>query len=59
MSKTDSSRQPIRTNFRIEPTGIDSWKATEPAAESDLWGRGKTPHAAVTHYVELVSGESA
>ena len=58
MSKTEN-RDPIRTNFRIEPVGDSAWKATEPAAESDLWGRGSTPHEAVKHYVELVSGDSA
>jgi len=53
-----SEPQLIRTYLEIKPTGEDSWKATEPAGNSDLWGRGATPAEAVQHYAELV-GESA
>lgn len=54
-----TERRPFITNIRIEPTGEDHWKATEPAADSDLWGRGETPPEAVEHYAQLVQASDS
>jgi len=59
MSKTETpddgrnDRQPTRTFFEIVPSG-DGWKATEPASDSELYGRGETRTQAIKHYVELI-----
>jgi len=31
-----------------------AWKATEPAGEQDVYGRGENPREAVTHYIEAL-----
>jgi len=31
-----------------------AWKATEPAGEQDVYGRGDNPREAVKHYVEAL-----
>lgn len=51
-----STKQHFHTSLRVEPTGDEAWKATEPESDSDLWGRGSTPPEAVKHYCELVMG---
>lgn len=32
----------------------DAWKATEPAAEGQVFGRGSNPREAVKNYVEAL-----
>lgn len=51
-ARTD--REPFHTGFRIEPTGETAWKATEPASDTELWGRGDTPSEAVERYCQLI-----
>lgn len=57
-SDASHAHDTIRTHIEVEKTEDDCWKATEPAAESNLYGRGKTPPEAVKHYAELVMGDS-
>ena len=42
--------------FRVIESG-DGYKATEPRADSDTWGRGQTPGEAIQHYCEVVGDE--
>lgn len=46
--------QPVRTFIEAKPTEDGQWKATEPNADSDLWGRGNNPLEAVQHYTQLL-----
>ena len=41
------------TTLRLVETD-SAVKATEPAADHDLWGRGETPFEAVQHYATLL-----
>jgi len=52
------AREVFHTTLRVEPTGENAWKATEPESDTDIYGRGSTPPEAVKNYAELVRGES-
>lgn len=52
-SEPRTERWPFITTIRVEPSG-DAWKATEPAGEQDVHGRGGDPREAVKNYVEAL-----
>jgi len=52
MSKTDNLEQFTTTLKCSKENG--AWKATEPAGEQDVYGRGDNPREAVKHYVEAL-----
>lgn len=43
----------FQTTIKCVRSG-DAWKATEPAGETDCWGRGATPRDAVVNYIEVL-----
>ena len=43
-----------RTTIEYWQTADEAWKATEPAADHDLIGRGSTPREAVANYAMAV-----
>jgi len=45
-----------RYTFEIVATDDGQYRATEPDADTDSWGRGETPAAAIKRYCELVDG---
>jgi len=45
-----------RYTFEVVETGDGQYRATEPDADTDSWGRGETPAAAIKRYCELVGG---
>jgi len=52
-----TERRPFYTSLRLEPSG-DAWKASEPDADSNVYGRGETPLEAVENYaIILQDGE--
>ena len=65
MSKTEpqtddgNEKRPFYTSIRVEPAG-DSWKASEPESDKDLFGRGESPPEAVENYAKLLQdGDSS
>ena len=56
-ARTEPIDEKFYTNFECEPSG-DSWKATEPESDEDLFGRGDTPVEAVMNYCKLLQGDS-
>lgn len=51
--QVEQERRPFNTTIRCEPSG-DAWKATEPAGDQDVYGRGDNPREAVKNYVEAL-----
>jgi len=46
--------RPFKTTFEYWQTDDGDWKATEAAADSQLFGRGQTSTAAIANYCRLV-----
>ena len=56
MSDTENTNHDVelfRTTIKCQREN-GAWKATEPAGEQDVWGRGDNPREAVKHYVEAL-----
>jgi len=49
-----SPQRPFKTEFEYWQTDDGDWKATESAADSQLFGRGRTSTAAIANYCQLV-----
>jgi hypothetical protein len=50
-----SSMNRLRFHITVEATDDGQYRAFEQASDSDLYGRGPTPPAAVARYLALVS----
>lgn len=46
----------IRITIDVEENDDGSWKAFEPASDSDLYGRGENPRQAVANYALALEG---
>lgn len=53
----DDRRLARETTIRWRQTGDGRWRASEPASDNELYGRGATPVAAVARYLDLIDDD--
>jgi len=53
----DDRRLARETTIRWRQTDDGRWRASEPASDNELYGRGATPTAAVARYLDLIDDD--